>query len=175
MHQKEHEDFMRMALREAENAAAGGEVPVGAIIVRNGLPIGKAHNQVELLKDPTAHAEIIAITQAAAATGDWRLTGTIIYVTKEPCPMCAGAIVMSRIPMVYFGMKDPLRGGAVSVFNILNHPQLNHRAKVTGGILEQECAQLLKVFFHSRRNAGTRSDPANTHSQNIKPPRKMDQ
>ena len=147
MHQTtEHDNFMRLALREAEKAAEAGEVPVGAVIVRDGLLIGKAHNQVELLNDPTAHAEIIAITQAAAATGDWRLTGTTLYVTKEPCPMCAGAIVMSRIPAVVFGVKDPLRGGAVSVFNILNHPQLNHRAKVTGGILEEECAQLIKGF-----------------------------
>ena len=105
MHQTtEHDNFMRLALREAEKAAEAGEVPVGAVIVRDGLLIGKAHNQVELLNDPTAHAEIIAITQAAAATGDWRLTGTTLYVTKEPCPMCAGASVMSRIPAVVFGV-----------------------------------------------------------------------
>jgi len=118
-----------------------------------GMPrvIGSAHNQTELLKDPTAHAEMIAITQAASARSDWRLTDTILYVTKEPCAMCAGAIVLARIPLVVFGAPDPKRGGAVSVFNILNHEQLNHRAEVISGILEEECRSILQSFFQARR------------------------
>lgn len=146
-----HDDYMRLALREAERSAENGEVPVGAVIVRNDAVIGRAHNQVELLKDPTAHAEMIAITQAASQIGDWRLTDTVLYVTKEPCPMCAGAIVLARIPVVVFGTADPLRGGAVSVFNILNHPDLNHRPQVVSGIIEGECRSLLQTFFRRKR------------------------
>ena len=146
-----HEHYMQLALREAQLSADAGEVPVGAVIVRNGAIIAKAHNQTELLKDPTAHAEMIAITQAAAAVGDWRLTETILYVTKEPCPMCAGAIVLARIPLVVFGVADPKRGGAVSVFNILNHPQLNHRPEILQGILEAPCRHLLQEFFKEKR------------------------
>lgn len=142
---------MELALREASIAAENGEVPVGAIVVRNGTVIGRAHNQVELLKDPTAHAEMIAITQAAGAVGDWRLTDTALYVTKEPCAMCAGAIVLARIPMVVLGTPDPLRGGAVSVFNILDHPQLNHRPTLITGVREAACRELLQKFFRSRR------------------------
>lgn len=156
---KVHEHFMRMALRQAELAAEEGEVPAGCVIVRlqdatdpRNLPvIGRAHNQVELLKDPTAHAEMIAITQAATAVGDWRLEKTILYVTKEPCSMCAGAIVLARIPIVVFGVPDPQRGGAVSVFNILNHPNLNHRCEVISGILENDCRSILQDFFRARR------------------------
>ena len=148
-----HEYYMNLALGEAEISAENGEVPVGAVIVRQGAVIGRAHNQVELLKDPTAHAEMIAITQAASAVNDWRLTETVLYVTKEPCPMCAGAIVLARIPEVVFGATDPLRGGAVSVFNILNHPQLNHRPHLTAGILEDRCRALLQEFFQARRRA----------------------
>jgi tRNA(adenine34) deaminase len=148
-----------MALREAERAVDAGEVPTGCVIVRCPKPgesavptlIGKAHNQTETLKDPTAHAEILAITQAAAALGDWRLTDTVLYVTKEPCAMCAGAIVLARVPTVVFGAHDPRRGGAVSVFNILNHPALNHRCEVVGGVLAPECAAILKDFFKARR------------------------
>ena len=142
---------MQLALREAQKSADIDEVPVGAIIVRDGQVIGKAHNQTELLKDPTAHAEMIAITQAASAIGDWRLTRTTLYVTKEPCPMCAGAIVLARIPTLVFGVADPLRGGAVSVFNILNHPQLNHRPAVITGIMENECRGMLQAFFKAKR------------------------
>ena len=150
---------MRAAIREAQSAAEKGEVPTGCVIVdptAGGGPalwpvIGRAHNQVELLKDPTAHAEMIAITQAASARGDWRLTDTILYVTKEPCSMCAGAIVLARIPTVVFGTPDPQRGGAVSVFNILNHPNLNHRCEVISGILEDECRALLQGFFRAKR------------------------
>ena len=154
-----HERYMRMALVEAERAGEKGEVPAGCVIVDpsssagpNAWPvIGRAHNQTELLKDPTAHAEMIAITQAASARGDWRLTDTILYVTKEPCSMCAGAIVLARIPLVVFGVADPQRGGAVSVFNILNHPNLNHRCEVVSGILEDDCRALLQDFFRKRR------------------------
>ena len=153
---------MQLALREAQKSADNDEVPVGAIIVRNGQVIGKAHNQTELLKDPTAHAEMIAITQAASAVGDWRLTETTLYVTKEPCPMCAGAIVLARIPTVAFGISDPLRGGAVSVFNILNHPQLNHRPIVITGILENECRAMLQSFFKAKRRKPSDSEFHNT-------------
>ncbi len=146
-----HDHYMQLALREAQRSADNDEVPVGAIIVKAGAVIGRAHNQTELLKDPTAHAEMIAITQAASAVDNWRLTDTILYVTKEPCPMCAGAIVLARIPIVVFGVADPLRGGAVSVFNILNHPQLNHRPEVIQGILEEPCRAMLKEFFQKKR------------------------
>jgi tRNA(adenine34) deaminase len=149
---------MRLALAEARKSADIGEVPVGAIIVRHGTLIGRAHNQTELLKDPTAHAEMIAITQAASAIGDWRLTETTLYVTKEPCPMCAGAIVLARIPRVVFGAADPLRGGAVSVFTILNHPQLNHRPEVVQGVLEGPCKAILQEFFRAQRKAGSHQD-----------------
>ena len=151
---------MHLALREAERAAECGEVPTGCIIVRaspeTGEPlglsavIGRAHNQTELLHDPTAHAEMIAITQAANALGDWRLLDTILYVTKEPCAMCAGAIIQARIPTVVYGLPDPLRGG-ISVFGILDHPQLNHRAEIVTAILEDECRHLLQSFFRSKR------------------------
>jgi tRNA(adenine34) deaminase len=147
-----HERFMRIALQEAAAAADAGEVPVGAVIARAGTLIARAHNQVELLKDPTAHAEMIAITQAAGAVGDWRLTDCTLYVTKEPCPMCAGAIVLGRIAEVVFGVADPLHGGAVSAFNILAHPQLNHRPRLTPGVLEAECRELLQEFFRRRRS-----------------------
>lgn len=148
---EEHERYMRLALRQARAAGVRGEVPVGAVIVHRGQLIGQAHNQVELLRDPTAHAEILAITQAAAARRDWRLTGTTLYVTKEPCPMCAGAIVLARIPLVVWGVSDPARGGSVSLFKILQHPRLNHRAKIVAGVLEAECRTMLKEFFRKRR------------------------
>ncbi len=153
-----HEHYMKMALDQAHKAEEAGEVPTGCVIVRRGAEpfpaswpiIGRAHNQTELLKDPTAHAEMIAITQAASAMDDWRLTDTVLYVTKEPCAMCAGAIVLARIPLVVFGAADPRRG-AVSVFNILNHPQLNHRCEVISGVLAHECATILKAFFAKKR------------------------
>ena len=154
-----HEKYMRAAIKQAERAFEAGEVPTGCVIIdmlplkTEGFPhiIGSAHNQTELLKDPTAHAEMIAITQASSARGDWRLTDTVLYVTKEPCAMCAGAIVLARIPTIVFGLPDPKRGGAVSVFNIVDHPQLNHRADVVSGILEDECRRLLQSFFQARR------------------------
>lgn len=148
-----HERYMAMALREAEDAAEAGEVPCGAVIVRDGRILGRAHNQVEQLKDPTAHAEILAITQAAAALQDWRLTGCTIYVTKEPCPMCAGAIVLARIPDLVFAVPDPKRGGAVSVFSIVNCPTLNHRVRVTQGVLADACKAELQSFFRKLRES----------------------
>lgn len=143
--------YMRMALREAERAAEAGEVPCGAIIVKDGTIIGKAHNQTELLKDPTAHAEILAITQAAAALENWRLTDAVMYVTKEPCPMCAGAIVLARLKKVIWGCDDPKRGGARSKFEILDHADLNHRVEIQTGVMEAECKSLLQDFFRERR------------------------
>lgn len=144
---------MRMALREAQVAYEQGEVPVGAVIMHQGHLIAKAHNQTELLKDPTAHAEMLAITQATAALGDWRLQDCTLYVTKEPCPMCAGAIILARLPVVIWGVDDPRRGGAVSVFNILQHPQLNHSCEIIRGILEEEARAMLQEFFRERRRA----------------------
>jgi len=139
-------------------AAAAGEVPVGAVIYNGSALAGQAWTQTRTLKDPTAHAEIIAITQAAAAAGDWRLTDSILYVTKEPCPMCAGAIVLARIPLVVWGMSDPLRGGAVSRFQILQTAELNHRSEVLTGVLEAECAALIKEFFKKRRLENKKDD-----------------
>ena len=153
-----HEARMRLALRQAQRAAEAGEVPVGAVIYNGGELAGQAWNQTRTLKDPTAHAEIIAITQAAAAAGDWRLTDSILYVTKEPCPMCAGAIVLARIPLVVWGMSDPLRGGAVSRFQILQTAELNHRSEVLTGVLEDECAALIKNFFKKRRLENKKDD-----------------
>jgi len=143
--------YMRMALREAERAAEAGEVPCGAIIVKDGQILGKAHNQTELLKDPTAHAEILAITQAAAALENWRLTDAVLYVTKEPCPMCAGAIVLARLKKVVWGCDDPKRGGARSKFEILDHADLNHRVEIQTGVMEAECKSLIQGFFRERR------------------------
>jgi tRNA(adenine34) deaminase len=145
------ETYMQQALVQARAAVEAGEVPTGCVIVHGSRIIGRAHNQVELLKDPTAHAEMIAITQAAEALGDWRLEGTTLYVTKEPCAMCAGAIVLARIPRVVFGAPDLQRGGAVSVLSILDHPQLNHRCEIVPGVLADECGTLLKDFFRARR------------------------
>lgn len=143
--------YMRMALREAEQAAAEGEVPCGAVIVLNDEVIGKAHNQTELLRDPTAHAEILAITQATQAVGNWRLNGAVMYVTKEPCPMCAGALVLARIKKVIWGMTDPVRGGAVSKFSILNDADLNHAVEVETGLMAAECKGVMQAFFQELR------------------------
>lgn len=142
---------MRAALRQARKAAEAGEVPVGAAIFHRGHLIAQAHNQVEMLKDATAHAEMIAITQAANALGNWRLEDCVLYVTKEPCPMCAGAMVLARLPVVVWGMTDPLRGGAISRFQILQCDALNHRVNFFTGILEEECCAVIKDFFRARR------------------------
>ena len=152
--------FMRMALREAEKAAADGEVPTGCVIVEEpedpAAPpsavriLGRAHNQTEMLSDATAHAEMLALSSAFAARGNWRLTGTRLYVTKEPCPMCAGAIVLARIGTVVWGLDDPKRGG-VTTFNIFEHPGINHHPAVVRGVLEEECRDVLVSFFRQRR------------------------
>src|SRR5437870_9183507 len=143
---------MRKALRQAQKANEAGEVPVGAIIGRAGKIIARAHNQVELLKDATAHAEMLALTQAEAAVGDWRLTECDLYVTKEPCAMCAGALVHTRIRRVIFGCTDPVAGAAGSVMNLLQMPTLNHRCDIASGVLQDECATILQDFFRKRRN-----------------------
>ena len=142
---------MREALRLAAKAAAAGEVPVGAIVVKQGRIIGRGYNQVEVLKDATAHAEILAITQASAAIADWRLIDCELFVTKEPCPMCAGAAVQARVRRVVFGCADPRGGAAGSMHNLLQMPSLNHRCDITGGLLGEECATLLQTFFRGRR------------------------
>src|SRR5882762_6639445 len=143
---------MREALRMANKAAKADEVPVGAIVVRAGKIVGRAHNQVELLKDATAHAEMLALTQAEAAVGDWRLTDCDLYVTKEPCAMCAGALVHTRIRRVIFGCTDPSAGAAGSVINLLQMPGFNHRCDIASGVLQDECAVILQNFFRKRRN-----------------------
>ena len=143
--------FMHEALRLATKAFKQEEVPIGAIVVRAGKIIGRAHNQVELLKDATAHAEMLAITQAEAAVGDWRLNDCDLYVTKEPCAMCAGALVHVRMRRVVFGCPDERSGAAGGVLNLLRFPSLNHRCEVTAGVLQDECASLLQTFFKARR------------------------
>ena len=145
------EYFMREALRQAQKAYDASEVPVGAVVVREGKIIGRAHNQVELLKDATAHAEMLALTQAEAAVGDWRLTDCDLYVTKEPCAMCAGALVHTRIRRVIFGCADPVGGAAGSVINLLQMAGFNHRCDVVSGVLQDECVAILQNFFRKRR------------------------
>ena len=143
--------FMREALRQATRAYEAEETPVGAVIVRQGRIIARAFNQVELLKDATAHAEMLALTQAQEAVGDWRLTDCALYVTKEPCPMCAGAIIHTRISRVIFGASDPKGGAAGSALNLLQFPTLNHKCDITAGVRESECRTLLKNFFAEQR------------------------
>jgi tRNA(adenine34) deaminase len=143
--------FMREALRLAEKGYKAEEVPVGAVVVRAEKIIARAYNQVELLKDATAHAEMLALTQAEAAVGDWRLVDCDLYVTKEPCPMCAGAIVHTRIRRVIFGCADVRAGAAGTVMNLLQNPALNHICEITSGVLQTECAQLLQSFFRKKR------------------------
>jgi tRNA(adenine34) deaminase len=143
--------FMGEALRQAAKAYAAEEVPVGAVVVREGHIIARAFNQVELLKDATAHAEMLALTQAEEAMGDWRLTDCTLYVSKEPCPMCAGAIVHVRLARVVFGVSDPKAGAAGSALNLLQFPTLNHQCAVTGGVREPECRAMLQRFFAVQR------------------------
>ena len=145
------ETLMREALRLARKAFEKEVVPVGAIVVRNGKIIARAFNQVEMLKDATAHAEMLAITQAEAAVGDWRLNDCDLYVTKEPCAMCAGAIVHVRLRRVIFGCADPRSGAAGGTINLLQMQSLNHRCEISSGVLAAECAALLQSFFHARR------------------------
>jgi len=148
-HSDDH--FMREALRQAAKAYEREEVPVGAVIVRGGRIIARAYNQVEELKDATAHAEMLALTQAEGAVGDWRLTDCTLYVTKEPCPMCAGAIVHTRLARVVFGASDPKGGAAGSALNLLQFPTLNHRCEISAGVCEAECRALLQNFFAIQR------------------------
>jgi len=152
---KNHEYYMREALKEAVKAFDADEVPVGAIIVHKGEMIAKAHNQIKMLKDPTAHAEIIAITQAANFLQNERLTDCIMYSTLEPCSMCAGAMVLSRIESLVYAAKDPKTGAHESVFKILNNKNLNHKIKVKKGVLESEASSLMKEFFHAKRKSKT--------------------
>lgn len=146
------EQMMALAIERAREAERHGDVPIGAVIARDGEPLASAGNERELRADPTAHAEILAIRAAAEALGGWRLPGTTLYVTLEPCAMCAGAIVLARIPTVVFGATDPKAGAAGSVLDVLAEPALNHRPEVMGGVLEAECAALLRDFFAARRS-----------------------
>ena len=145
------EFFMRLAIREAERAAEHDDVPIGAVVVRDGEVIAAGHNERELRQDPTAHAEILALREAARALGVWRVLDSVLYVTLEPCAMCAGAIVLARVPRVVYGCADPKAGAAGSVLDVLAEPRLNHRPDVAGGLLAAECAALLTDFFASRR------------------------
>jgi tRNA(adenine34) deaminase len=142
---------MRLALREAARAAEHDDVPIGAVVVRGGEVIGAGHNERELRSDPTAHAEMIALREAARVLGSWRVLDSVMYVTLEPCAMCAGAIVLARLPRVVFGTTDPKAGAAGSVLNVLDEPRLNHRPQVERGLLAEECAELLRAFFAPRR------------------------
>jgi tRNA(adenine34) deaminase len=148
-------ELMGLALDEARAAYAAAEVPIGAVVVQpdHGV-IGRGHNQRERRQDPTAHAEIIALAQAAAALRSWRLEGCSIYVTLEPCPMCAGAIVQARVPLVVYGCTDPKAGACHTLYQITDDPRLNHRCRVVGGVRAEECADLLRRFFQERRAEG---------------------
>ncbi|MCM8536678.1 MAG: tRNA adenosine(34) deaminase TadA [Lentisphaeraceae bacterium] len=143
--------YMNQALRQARQADAADEVPIGAVIVKDGEVIGRAFNQVETLNDATAHAEILAITQASSKINNWRLSGSTLYVTKEPCPMCAGAIVNSRIDKVVFGLQDSNGGGCGGAFNIHNHDGLLHKYEIKGGFMELESLEIIQDFFQRRR------------------------
>lgn len=151
--------FMRQALREAAEAAEAGEVPVGAVVVHQGRVIGRGHNQREMLHDPTAHAEMIAITAAAAHLESWRLDECTLYVTLEPCAMCAGAIVLARLPRLVYGAADPKAGACGSVLNVVEEPRLNHRVRPDVGLLAPECSEILKAFFRDRRQGGNGNQP----------------
>ena len=146
-----HDRWMRLALDEARAAASEDEVPVGAIVVAGGRVIASAHNQREQLEDPTAHAEIIALTQAAAALCSWRLEGCTLYVTLEPCPMCAGAILQARVPVVVWGAADPKAGAVESLYRLFEDPRLNHRVEHVGRVMADECGRILSEFFRGKR------------------------
>lgn len=145
------EYFMRLAIREAQAALDHDDVPIGAVVVHDGEVIGAGRNERELRQDPTAHAEVIALREASRTLGSWRVLDAVLYVTLEPCAMCAGAIVLARVPRVVYGTADPKAGAAGSVLDILAAPRLNHRPAVAGGLLAAECAALLTDFFGSRR------------------------
>jgi tRNA(adenine34) deaminase len=143
--------FMRLALREAERALEHEDVPIGAVVVRDGEVVAAGHNERELRPDPTAHAEVIALREAARLAGTWRVLDAVLYVTLEPCAMCAGAIVLARVPRVVYGASDPKAGACGSVLDVLGEPRLNHRPEVAGGLLAEECGVMLSEFFASRR------------------------
>ena len=145
------EYFMRLALREAERAEEHDDVPIGCVVVHDGEVVGTGRNERELRRDPTAHAEILALREASSRLGSWRVLDSVLYVTLEPCAMCAGAIVLARVPRVVYGTVDPKAGAAGSVLDVLAEPRLNHRPEVAGGLLADECAELLRAFFQSRR------------------------
>jgi len=148
---EEDERYMRLAIDQAEIARENGDVPVGAVIVHEGRLIAKAYNQRQQLQDPTAHAEIIALTQAAEAVGNWHLHNCTIYVTLEPCAMCAGALVLARMDRLVYGCDDPKTGACGSLYNIVQDERLNHRVEITGGILQDRCSKVLQDFFQKRR------------------------
>jgi tRNA(adenine34) deaminase len=145
------EYFMRLALREAEQSIEHEDVPIGAVLVAGGEVVASAHNERELRQDPTAHAEVLALREAARVLGSWRVLGSVLYVTLEPCAMCAGAVVLARVPRVVYGASDPKAGAAGSVLDVLGEERLNHRPEVAGGLLAEDCAALLSDFFASRR------------------------
>ncbi|MCR4440557.1 MAG: tRNA adenosine(34) deaminase TadA [Peptococcaceae bacterium] len=147
-----HEEYMKEALQEARKAMKNGEVPVGAVVVLNGEIIGRGHNRRESAHDPTAHAEILALREAGKKLNSWRLNGAVLYVTLEPCPMCAGAVLQSRIDRVVYGADDPKAGSAGTLLNILQFPGFNHQVKITGGVLAGEAAALLREFFERQRD-----------------------
>lgn len=147
----DHHDLMGLAIDEARAALVHDDVPVGAIVVHDGVVIGRGHNRREVDEDPTAHAEVLAIREAAAALGSWRLEDCTLVVTLEPCTMCAGAIVLARVPTVVYGATDPKAGAAGSLLDVLDDPRLNHRAVTTSGVRAQECGDLLRAFFRARR------------------------
>ncbi|HJR44661.1 MAG TPA: tRNA adenosine(34) deaminase TadA [Actinomycetota bacterium] len=145
------ESFMRLALDQAQAALKHDDVPIGAVVVRDGVVLAAAHNERELRRDPTAHAEVLALRGAAAETGSWRLSGADLYVTLEPCPMCAGALVLARVARLVYGPQDPRAGAALSLYNIVQDPRLNHSLAVTTGVLKEECLGLLQRFFQDKR------------------------
>ena len=154
--QSEDEFYMEEALKEAAEAYRLGEVPIGAVVVRNGTVVGRGHNMREKWQDPTAHAEVIAIRDACSQVGGWRLTESTLYVTIEPCPMCAGAMVLARLPRLVYGAQD-FKGGAVdSLFDLVRNTKLNHRLEVTAGILEEECRAIMQKFFQELRGASNK-------------------
>ena len=152
-------DFMGVALSEAQKAADEGEVPIGAVLTQDGVVIAQAHNLRETDKDATAHAEMLAIREGCRKLGRWRLSGTTLYVTIEPCPMCAGALVMSRVDRLVYGSPDFRAGAVESIFNVVQHPALNHRLTVTAGVRQEECAAAMQAFFRKRRRSAVTGNP----------------
>jgi len=155
---KEDQQFMKAAIKAATIAEENGDIPIGAVIVYKNQIIARAYNQREQLRDPTAHAEIIALTQAAAFVESWRLNGCTMYVTLEPCPMCAGALVLARVDRLVYGCDDPKAGACKSLYNIVQDERLNHRLEVTSGVLQEQCRQQLQEFFSRRREENKKNN-----------------